>query len=393
MRILYVTERFPELSQTFVAREIEALIALGHEVRVVTLARGEAGDSPVSAVSAAEIPAFSRITMAAQQLVSSPVPSLRQIFREPNWPPPSGKHRLRGFLRLAAFLDEASWADHIHAHFATEAADIARLLAIRSATPWSFTAHGVDAYSDPRALAVNLSSAAFARAASDHVAVRLGEAAEGSEARIVEIPIAVAVDRFRRPGAYVPAGPIVSIGRLVEKKGFDLLIRALAQAPEQVRQRGLEIIGDGPLLEPLSQLAEGLDMKVNIVGALDNSEIPRRLWNASAFALTPRVAADGDRDGRPSVLIEAMAASLPIISSSMPGIDSLLTDEFGALAAVGDVEDIRLKIEGMFDLSPERRQAMGEAGRQLTAPYRPENVATALVSEFRRKDSGPSDPA
>ncbi len=378
MKLLYVLERWPELSQTFVAEEISALVEMGSEVEVVCVEGGDGPESVVHSKQFSDAAPAERLKAASIQISTAPKATLQQLFTERAWPPPGGQKRMRGMLRLAPFREAAKRADHIHAHFATEAADIARLLAESTSTPWSFTAHGADAYTDPSALKVNLESAVFARAASPHVAAQLSLV--DPEADVAEIPVAVAVESFFRRGPYAAEGPIVSVGRLVEKKGFDDLINAFGTA--RLGERELLIIGDGPLREDLQGRAEGLN--VRFLGALQPNEVATQLWESSAFVLLSKLAANGDRDGRPAALVEAMAAGLPVVSTSVPGIDDLVHPDCGMLVEPASAVQAAVAIRELMDLPSGSREAMGAAGVTRSQAYAPPIVATQLLERFSR---------
>jgi glycosyltransferase involved in cell wall biosynthesis len=387
MRLLYVLERYPELSQTFVAQEILGLQELGCEVRVVTLSSGVPGAAPAPSRRAEQAGPVERLASLLSQGMRAPIATLRQMAVEPNWPPPAGAARLRGALRIAPFIADAQWADHIHSHFATEAADIGRLLARATKTPFSFTAHGADAYSDPEKLSLNLRAASFARAASPHVAEMLRKATSDRPVadRVIEIPVAVDIDRFACPRPYQANGDVISIGRLVEKKGFATLISAFAsvQDTEALAGRSLVVIGDGPLRPTLEAQAAAENARVSFLGALPHDQLMEKAWGAALFALTPEIAPDGDRDGRPTVLIEAMAAGLPIISTSISGIGDLVTPDIGVLAEAGNPTSVALGLESLLQIPSQARQQMGEQGVSLAAPYGRTAVTKRLLAAFR----------
>lgn len=385
MRILYVLERYPELSQTFVAQELLGLQDAGAEIEVAALSRGAGGERPAPALIAAEFGALERIRATASVAVKSPRALTRQLTTERSWPPPGGNRRLRGALRMSPLAAAARRSDHLHAHFATEAADLARLLSAASGTPWSFTAHGVDAYGDPSALRRNLESAAFARACSDHVAERLAAAAPAAAGRIHEIGVAVDLDRFATDHPYAASGPLVAVGRLVEKKGFDDLIAAfaLARSAGALGDRELVIVGEGPLRGELTAQAESAAAPVRFAGPLPNSDVAALLARASAFALTPRTAADGDRDGRPAALIEAMASALPVVSTTQPGIPGLIGRESGTLVTPGNRESLAEALTSLYSSTPEVRQAMGLSGRtHVRSLHARSTVAGRLMTLF-----------
>lgn len=376
MRLLYILERWPELSQTFVAQEIAALESLGCQVEVACVSSGDGPPSTIRSTSFADLSLTTRLSAASAQIIRAPGSAIRQITSERAWPPPGGRQKTRGLLRLAPFRTAAARADHIHAHFATEAADIARLLSESTSTPWSFTAHGADAYGDADKLRRNLTSAQFARAASPHVADRLTAACP--EAVVVEIPVAVAVENFARRGPYNESGPLVSTGRLIEKKGFDDLINAFDTA--RLGDRELWIIGDGPLRHDLEGQAEHLN--VRFLGALGPTAVAQALWEASAFVLLSKVAANGDRDGRPAAIVEAMAAGIPVISTSVPGISDLVHPDCGLLVEPASAVQAAVAIRELMDLPAGAREAMGSAGVARSAAFSPPAVAEQLLALF-----------
>ncbi|MEI7559140.1 MAG: glycosyltransferase [Actinomycetes bacterium] len=386
MKLLYVLERYPELSQTFVAQEILGLIELGCEVRVVALEHGVDGLQPAQSKTASDLTGSEKVAALIGELGSAPAKVLSQLAGDPNWPPPSGTRRFRGALRIAAFTSDARWADHVHSHFATEAADIGRLLANAADRPFSFTAHGADAYADQSQLRVNITSAVFARGASAHVADRLKAAANNPHeaAKVVEIPVAVDTERFRQPGSYSPDGNVVAIGRLIEKKGFSTLIEAFAnvQNSTSLQGRSLIIAGEGPLRAKLERQSRDLGARVEFLGSQPHERMADLLWAASLFALTPQIAADGDRDGRPTVLIEAMAAGIPVLSTSIPGIDDLINPANGTLARAGDIKSVSDGLVKLLALSPRDLEALGAGGLATSAPYSRAAVAKAMLKHF-----------
>jgi glycosyltransferase involved in cell wall biosynthesis len=260
---------------------------------------------------------------------------------------------------------------------------MARLLASSTNRSWSFTAHGADAYGDRANLAANLDSASFIRAASPHVAEQLRNASPS--AHIVEVPVAVALERFQRSSPYAESGPIISTGRLIEKKGFDDLINAFATA--HLGDRELWIIGEGPMRNDLEGRAEGLP--VRFLGARTPDQVADLLKQASLFALLSKVASDGDRDGRPAAIVEAMAAGLPIVSTSVPGISDLVQPEFGLLVSPGSAVEAAVAIREMLDRDPADREALGAAARMQAEPFAPDSVARRLLDLFKSAASGP----
>ena len=118
---------------------------------------------------------------------------------------------------------------------------------------------------------------------------------------------------------------IVTVGRLVEKKGFPDLLRALGRLKASGRRITCRVYGDGPLLRPLAELRDSLGLAdaVYFAGERSRETIIQALHSSDVFVLTPTVTEDGDRDGIPNVLVEAMACGLPVVSTSAGGIPEL----------------------------------------------------------------------
>jgi glycosyltransferase involved in cell wall biosynthesis len=138
----------------------------------------------------------------------------------------------------------------------------------------------------------------------------------------------------------VSARRLVSVGRLVKKKGYVQLLHAIATVRDAGVAFSLDIYGDGPLEEQLLALRDDLVLaeQIRFLGARSNERIRRALSDADAFVLTPQMTADGDRDGIPNVLVEAMACGLPVVTTSAGGITELVRHERnGLVCEPGDV--------------------------------------------------------
>ena len=362
MKLLYIVERYPELSQTFVAAEIRGLLELGVEVEVAALQQGVGGEAPASSSYPDDLSSVSRISAAAWATLRSPAAISRQLTRERNWPPPNATAKLRGLTRIAPWIEAARSADHIHAHFATEAADIARLLSAASKTSWSFTAHATDAYASTQELARNLSAASFARAVAPQIHDRLIEALPSRAADIFEVPVAINEDRFGQVDSYKAEGPVIAVGRLVEKKGFDDLITAARLAADSLAGRQVLIVGDGPMRGQLEEQVLETGAPVRLLGALPNGDIPRLLGSASLFVAPSKIASDGDRDGRPTAIAEAMCAGLPILSTTIPGIPGLVDSGHGILVEPGRPDLLAEGLARLLSRPPSERSMMGASG-------------------------------
>src|SRR6185503_17187654 len=161
---------------------------------------------------------------------------------------------------------------------------------------------------------------------------------------------------------------ILSVGRLVEKKGTDVLLDALARLPRDLPWR-LVHIGSGPLKDKLERRARALGIaeRVEWRGARTQTELLAEYRAADLFALASRVARDGDRDGLPNVLAEAQSQGLACVATRVSGIPELIEhDATGLLVAPENAEELASALESLIR-DPARRSALGEAGRERVA--------------------------
>ena len=164
---------------------------------------------------------------------------------------------------------------------------------------------------------------------------------------------------------------ILSVGRLVEKKGFPDLLRACEQLKQTGHRFRCVIYGDGPLRAELEALIERLDLAgdVTLAGACSQQELLPALRRAAIFALAPFVADDGDRDGIPNVLVEAMACGLPVVTTAAAGIPELVRhDHNGLLSAPRDVDGLAAALAAVLD-DPARRERLGTAARRTAVEH------------------------
>jgi glycosyltransferase involved in cell wall biosynthesis len=158
---------------------------------------------------------------------------------------------------------------------------------------------------------------------------------------------------------------ILSVGRLVEKKGFPELIYACQRLTQSGHRFQCVIYGEGPLQQKLAEMIERLELvnEVRLAGVCTQQELLPIFQQADVFALTPCVTQDGDRDGVPNVLIEAMACALPVVTTSVGGIPDLVSHDYnGLMVEPNDVEAIAAGLGALLDDAPRRRR-LGEAAR------------------------------
>jgi len=392
-QVAYLFERFPSFGQTFCYREVAELERQGMSVQVYSIRRpaNEPEQNwakqivdrvhylPDEKTLVAEVN-----TALRQKAVSNEV---RDAVEQ--W------GRQSDFLRLyqAIYIGmrmQREGIQHLHAHFAGMAARTAYWVRQFFGIPYSFTAHANDIFA-PRDFVISLPKLFDAAAAivtvSDYSAGDLKARFPESAAKVHRIYNGVNFSRFHPPdpGSGTPA--IVSIGRLIEKKGFADLISACALLTSRRRGFVCEIIGEGPLEETLRAQIASADVKacVRLVGPQTQVQIALRLAHATIFVLPCTREADGGMDNLPTVIMEAMAAGLPVISTPLGGIPEMVEhDVNGELVPERDPAAICAAMERLIS-DPQRARRLGDKGRQIAREkFSIETSARALIELFQR---------
>lgn len=367
LRIGYVLKRFPRFSETFILNELLALQALGVRLHVFSLlkppneprhARIADLRAPVTYLSRPKAPA--PVAVAASDAA---------LFAGNDEAEIAGLHARADEV---AALAQAAGITHLHAHFGSDPATVALLAARRLRGTFSFTAHARDIYHTyvtPRADAAKrrakLREAAFTVTVSEFNLAHLRALCPAASARIHRLYNGIDLDLFT-PSRAAVAGRILSVGRLVEKKGFPVLIEACAI----LRDRGIafdcRIIGDGPMQGALAAriAALGLARRVRLCGPMPQERLADELGTAAVAVLPCIVTADGDRDGLPTVLLEAMGKAVPVVTTTVTGGPEIVVEgETGHLCPPGDAAALADALARLL-ADPARARAMGMAGRR-----------------------------
>ncbi len=375
-----VLKGWPRLSETFIAQELHALERRGFRLRLYSLRH------PTD-----------RVTHALSRAVQAPVVYLPEyLYQEPRrvWRSWQAARRLPGYatalrawwrdlrrdltpnrirrfgqaLVLAAELPAD--VGHLHAHFVHTPASVTRYAALLRGLRWSVSAHAKDIWTTPDwEKAEKLAEAAWAvtcnAAGRDHLATL----AAGNRVDLVHH----GVDGARFPAA--PGRPertgldsaqpviLLSVGRAVPKKGYADLLAALARLPHDLHWRFVHI-GGGPLLSELKSLAKRLGVAARIEwrGARAEDDVRGAYRAADLFVLASRVMPDGDRDGIPNVVAEAMSQGLAVIATTAGSIPELVVHErTGLLVPAGNPEALAQAM-ALLIRDPRRRQMLGAAG-------------------------------
>jgi len=280
---------------------------------------------------------------------------------------------------------------HIHVHFANRATHTALFLK-KLGFPFSITAHAKDFLVDlgsPELLAEMCAEAEFVVAVSDFSRGLLQEMCPASADKVVRVYNGIDPGEFAAPRNQTPGAPfrILSVGRLIEFKGFHHLIAACGDLRERGVDVELDIVGEGLWSGRLREevTARGLEGIVRLLGNREREEIAGLLAESDAFALACTTDAEGGTDILPTVIIEAMAAGLPVVSTRLAGVpEMVVAGETGLLVEPGDVPALGDAIAQLANDRP-LTSRLGEAGRQLcTEKFSQEVTAPQIESLFRK---------
>jgi len=383
-RFAYLLKRFPRLSETFVLNEMLELQRQGVELRIYALLDPlEKQTHPEAARLRSRVVylhdprrrlrSWSRLLGGAfLQGVTHPLGALRVVWAlcSVHRSLPSLRHAIEG-LWLARDL-RRNGIGHLHAHFIHSPAAVAYLAFLAAGPPFSVTAHAKDLYTTlPRNLRIRARAARFVitctRFNAAHLAGVLSQSL-GAPHQRDEIHVlyhGTDLKRFGPDRSGVEADRILSIGRLVPKKGFHDLVDALALIDRKGLRVRADVYGGGPLRDELEALADlfGLQGRLTFHGARLQDEITAAYRRAAVFVLVPVVTDDGDRDGIPNVLVEAMASGVPVVATRISGIPELITDGIdGLLVREHDPAALAGAIERVLR-DPELAARLGRGGR------------------------------
>ncbi len=280
---------------------------------------------------------------------------------------------------------------HVHAHFAHDPALVGLLVARLTGLPFSFTGHARDLLQIPAAALTARATAAATlvtccEANAAHIRATVPAAALP---RLLVVHHGIDLTRFR-PTAADARGPlptILSVGRLVEKKGYDDLLRALACLRAAGTPFVCHLYGDGPLRTRLLALRDELGLRdhVHLPGAVDQDRVAAALAGADVFALASRPTEDGDRDGIPNVLVEAMSCGVPVITTSAGGIPELVRHEVnGLVTGPGDVPALAAGLQRLLEDSALRSRLGAAARRTVEEGFDVAAAARTLEAVFAR---------
>lgn len=348
MKVAYIVNFFPKLSETFILGQITDLIDRGHDVEVISI------NKPIEEAFHEDINKYKLLG------------KTHYIYKNPSD---------LGFELDEKLISSLIFTDIIHAHFAAHPAAWALKISRASGIPFVITAHAYDIYINPD---VEDLKEKFGNAAKvitttnynkDYLSKLLGEK---SGANIEIIRYGIDTSKFslieRKPSGKVK---ILFIGRLVEKKGATYAIKAFNRVLGEIPDIELRMIGDGPLKDEVNDLIRklNLDGKVLLLGGQPQSIVLKEIAEADIFFLPSLTAENGDREGSPVSILEAEATGLPIVSTIHTGIPEIVNDgETGFLVPEKDIPAMAERLKELV-ANPELRIKMGKAARRHVQTY------------------------
>jgi colanic acid/amylovoran biosynthesis glycosyltransferase len=405
MKIGFIVPEFPALSQTFILNQVAGLRERGHEVEIYADGRGL--DGPLH-------PKVTKHDLLARTRYAPAIPRNRALRAvgglglcvRHGWRAPGPMLRSLNVLRFGRvassltflyetipFLDRPRF-DVVHCHFGPKGVRAARLKEIGLIRdPILVSFHGYDVNVVPRALGEGCYSRLFAAAdlctASSEFLIRKVVALGAREDQVVKLPSGVDLTQFPFAGRRLEKGAklrILTVARLVEVKGIEYSIRALAKVADRFPDVEYRVAGSGPLREPLERLARdlGVSERVHFLGPVTQEGIVQLYAGAHIFVLSGVVGDDGAEEGQGVVLLEAAASGLPIIASRVGGIpESVLDGRSGFLVPPRDVDALAERISYLAE-HPEIRPDMGRAGREhVEKHYDMDTLNDRLVEIYR----------
>lgn len=359
----YILGRFPVLSETFILNEILALESGGEPVHIFSLEPPRDSRSHEDLAKLKADVTYLAPWSDLRWVWSSQVRAARRFgwsylrtLAAAAWSGRPGGWR--GFLQGSYIASEARRLGlrHLHGHYATQPASVGWVASRMTGLPYSFTAHAWDIYKTRytrahhvKALARTIAGAQFVRTVSDFNQAYLRRIAPGSASKIRRLYNGIDLERFV-PGDLPQREPflVLAVGRLVEKKGLTILIEACRELRDRHIAVQAWIVGTGPLQAKLEAQVTACHLgdRVRLLGSHTQGEVLTRYQSAHLFVLPCLVGADGNRDGLPVAIVEALACGLPVVTTPLTGIPEVVQHRHnGLLVPEGDSHALAEAIE------------------------------------------------
>jgi colanic acid/amylovoran biosynthesis glycosyltransferase len=398
LRIAYLINQYPQTSQSFIRREIEALEAGGAEVVRYTIrpvveplvdAGDEAERQKTRAVLNVGATGLARSWLA--MALGRPRAFARALTLAIKFAKPSERGLAIHLIYLAEACVLTGWlkeagVEHVHAHFGTNSTTIAALCRALGGPRFSFTVHGPEEFDSPRALALAEKArwASFVLGISEFTRSQLCRWLDHADwAKIQVVRCGLDPLYFDGSGPFPPNSShrLLCIGRLAEQKGQLLLIEAAARLRDRGVDFELVLVGDGPMRGEIERLIDrlGLGDRVKLAGWMSKPEIRQALIESRAMVL-PSFA-----EGLPVVLMESLALGRPVITTYVAGIPELVkAGESGWLVPAGSVDDLVEAMAQALAASGEELERMGRVGSARVAAHHDAAIEAAKIASLIR---------
>ena len=398
----YILKGYPRISETFISNEIQLLEDLGFSLHLFSLRhpRESFTHESVKRIRArvdylphtllAHLP---RLIYYNALLYRSRPEVYAKAFRLMlgRWrrtrKAATLKHLLQAGYLVQKFLP-GTGVEHLHAHFAHSPTSVALFTSQLSGLPYSFTAHAKDIYtSDPRQLREKIDLAKFVVTCTDYNRLYLQQLASDTQP-IHRVYHGIDSDLFSSPAESRMLSPpyrVLSIARLVEKKGLETVFLALRRLLDEGYSLRYTLIGDGeergPLLNLLRRL--GLDTICDWLGTRPHEEVLEQYRQADLFVLGCEVARNGDRDGIPNVFLESMAMGVPVLATEVSAIPELVEDGVsGLLVSPGQPEAMATAMTRLLLDSNLRSQIITAGRRRVKEEFDNRKLILDLAALF-----------
>ena len=377
LKIAYILKMYPRFSETFIVNEILELERRGIDVRIYSLRKPDDGrfHAKLAKVKAhvVYVPQYPQFEVARIREAHA---LLRQTFPERYADVLAYTERRGHDAAIKRFLQAGYVAAHLHkhpvhamhAHFATSATRVANLVHQLTGLPYSVTAHAKDIFHEsvrPASLRSKLAAARFVVTVSQFNKRYLHHLMGNEQADIRCLYNGIDLRHFRPNPTPPNAGRLLAVGRLVEKKGFHYLIDACAILKQRDIPFRCDIIGKGEWRERLQNQIDtlGVGDRVRLVGARPQDQVQQAYHDADLFVLPCVIGRDGNRDGLPTVLLEAMASGLPAVTTTVTGNPEIVDHaENGLLVPPNDADALADALATLLQ-NDGQRHALAQAAR------------------------------
>ena len=368
MKIGYVLNQFPKLSESFITTEIAVLIDKGHEVSIFSINQAK------ETVTQREVKDYKLLNRTQYSPTHNRLgKTLKTCFNclgsfGWSYPAETFATKLSTIYKSKHFSKNAANLDVLHAHFNSPSTHVAMLMSKKLGIPFTFTVHAFDLFVNPnvKVLKKRVEEAKAVVAISNFNKQIVCNLTGIEPEKVHVIRACPMLNKFKAVKSQNGSFTAVTVARLVEKKGIKYAILAIKELVKDYPNIQYNIVGSGPLEGELRALVGlcGLEQNVAFLGHLDDESLIEELRRATMFILPCICTKNGDMDGIPVSLMEAMYLELPVISTKISGIPELIEDnQEGILIKPKDCKQLSDAIKTLLD-NEKMRIKLGKNGKK-----------------------------